>query len=88
MVSDVEKAKRAFIVVIRSLSVLYNCCFDISRDSVVVSSLALPVQVVLASLRVCSQLAMCLCEMFFALFASPWFLGVAFVKRLGPLQRA
>ena len=33
MVSDVEKAKRAFIVVIRSLSVLYNCCFDISRDS-------------------------------------------------------
>ena len=33
MVSDVEKAKPAFIVVIRSLSVLYNCCFDISRDS-------------------------------------------------------
>ena len=34
MVSDVEKAKPAFIVVIRSLSVLYNCCLDISRDSV------------------------------------------------------
>ena len=34
MVSDIEKAKRALIAVIRSLSLLYNCCFDISRESV------------------------------------------------------
>ena len=41
MVSDVEKAKPAFIVVIRSLSVLYNCCLDISRDSVTLGNVSL-----------------------------------------------
>ena len=34
MVSDIEKAKRALIAVLRSLSLLYNCGFDISRESV------------------------------------------------------